>query len=70
MREAKEIVNHILMMDKANKLKGVENNIEEMAKIIYNYKHDLGEFSKDKNMEFRQPDDRRDSPHHHSNRLD
>ena len=69
MNTAKEIVNHILMMDKANRLKGVENNIEEMAKMIYNYKHELGEFSKDK-MEFRQPDDRRDSPHHHSNRLD
>lgn len=66
MEKAKEIVNKILLIHEANRLVGKKDNIDEFAKLIFNYKHNI----EDEKRKFNQPEDRNDNPHHHNNRLD
>jgi hypothetical protein len=64
--QEKEIIKKILLIHDTNKLVKKEDNIDEFAKVLYNYKHNIDE----KKHKFNNPDDRNDSPHHHNNRLD
>jgi len=66
METEKELIKKILLIHDANKMMKKEDNLEEFAKMLYNYKHNID----DKKHKFNQPDDRQDSPHHHNNRLD
>jgi predicted ribosome quality control (RQC) complex YloA/Tae2 family protein len=66
MEKEKEIIKKILLIHDTNKMIKKEDNLDEFAKLLYNYKHNIEE---NKNK-FNQPDDRTDSPHHHNNRLD
>jgi hypothetical protein len=64
--QEKEIIKKILLIHDTNKLVKKEDNIDEFAKVLYNYKHNIDE----KKHKFNNTDDRNDSPHHHNNRLD
>lgn len=66
MEKEKEIIKKILLIHDTNKLVGKADNIDEFAKMLYNYKNNIEE----KKHKFNNPDDRNDSPHHHNNRLD
>lgn len=66
MEKEKEIIKRILLIHDTNKLVKKEDNLDEFAKMLYNYKHNIVE---DK-LKFKNPEDRLDSPHHHNNRLD
>lgn len=66
MEKEKEIIKKILLIHDTNKLVGKVDNIDEFAKMLYNYKNNIEE----KKHKFNQTDDRSDSPHHHNNRLD
>lgn len=66
MEKEKEIIKKILLIHDANKIMRKEDNLDEFAKMLYNYKHEVV----DDKMKFNQPEDRKDSPHHHNNRLD
>lgn len=59
---SKEIAEHIIMMVRANILAGKETSVDEVSKLI------RSNYTLTKS--FIQPDDRKDSPHHHTNRLD
>lgn len=65
-KTAVEIVKKILLIHDANKLINKKDDLEEFAKMIVDYKNDVDR----KDWKFNQPDDRKDSPHHHNNRLD
>lgn len=66
MEKEKEIIKKILLIHDANKMMKKEDNLDEFAKMLLNYKNNIDE----KKHKFNQPDDRSDSPHHHNNRLD
>lgn len=66
MDNERELIKKILLIHDANKMMKKEDNLDEFARMLYNYKHNIEE----KKHKFNQPDDRQDSPHHHNNRLD
>jgi hypothetical protein len=67
MEDAKDIVRQILLIHDTNKMMGKTDNLDDFAKLVYNYKHGIKNTHLPK---YKQPDDRSDNPHHHNNRLD